>query len=180
MLRQLLTAFPFFLVALACDADECQEGDFKCEDDAAWKCVQTPTPTGGKLAWDGRACAEGLCRTADEQSFCTLSADPIPECEAGSHCDGTTRIECISGYLVRKVSCAICGGTSTHCEGRLGSSCTTSTECADDLVCESGKCGQSCSCPDNVICEECATESVSANWVPICRAGWCGAELRPL
>lgn len=178
MLRRtvaLVSATSTLLSVLACDVDECAEGDFKCEDDAAWTCVQTPTPTGGKLAWDGSACAEGLCRTDGEQAFCTLSAEPDAQCSNGSYCDDDVRINCIAGYLVREMSCSVCRDTAPQCRGFLGASCTEPTGCADGLSCDNGKCSQSCSCADDASCPECTLYSASATTVPVCRAGWCGA-----
>ena len=129
----------------------------------------------------------GQCVQTAQGIDCVPLGPPNPACANTSVgdfvCVGNTAYKCTLGYaLSRQVcrSCVVDAGASSGCRGALFYPCTTTSDCADGLVCQADAFGiQSCrgACVTDTDCALLA-EGVTDGLVQPskwrCINGWCG------
>lgn len=105
------------IASMACQGDECQVGEAKCEDGLALNCDKTEE--GGDLEFTGPGCFERTCVVASkdgrQHALCALESEPRPACPTDSFawaCDGSMLLLCNWGFVVEQSNC----GDSSLCE----------------------------------------------------------------
>lgn len=193
-----------FLLASACalPGEECKRGTTRCN----FGNVEMCDPHGGGYygnggggvthvkrssnTWDSVGSCGGadLCVSPEQDvAFCVLEHETSRVCPAtgtSTVCDGTTRVECHDGFIVKSEACAACDAVKHECVGGIYATCTVDTDCAHAMTCRrtsgTGTCEMACACAEGAACASCdlldretqdPQHGTAFTWV--CRAGAC-------
>jgi len=162
------------LLAVACEGDECQRGETKCDNGVAKVCFDSEALSGSYRHWGGdEDCgAPDLCVLTQTDStnhlagdpFCVLDPTPDPACITIEHqvpdrsganvtcaADGATLLFCRDGFIVKRDICASCtklaSSDQLDCSGTFYSPCHSDADCRSGLLCNHDGTAGFCSRP---------------------------------
>jgi hypothetical protein len=105
-------------------SDQCQNGQFRCVDNAAQNCSPIEDGNGSHTDWARSPCEAKYCRDDGVMAFCALETEPDPRCTfddqqlTSAHCEGSTLIWCDGGYVTSRRDCAADDTQNTSEPGR--------------------------------------------------------------
>ena len=120
--------------------DECQFGEFRCDESKATECRHLENGNGTYAAWVRTACVFGTCQTDQNGAFCALDGGPEPRCAASDSvlfCDGSTVLQCRGIYLISTYNCAtevsLTGAYGSNGSAVMGNEYPTGPNCTSEL-----------------------------------------------